>query len=144
MNKDYTHTLFLETDVLTTNKITKEPKYDMSGVLNFCSQEDAIYYKMLNIDFAPHSGCGSTIYTTQFFEKCKNNLELVNMLYIEKPQNFFADLIMTILGRVSGCTYGHWEECADIRGHWVPNIHNKLEFKNPPSYSATFIHSLKV
>ncbi len=144
LNSSYTHTLFLETDVLTTNKITKIPKYDMSGILNFCGQGEFILYQMLNLKVQQHSGCGSTIYRTEFFEKCKDNLELVNSLYMQRPQNFFQDLVMTILGRVSDCTYGHWEECSDIRGHWEPNENGVLEFKIPPSHPATFIHSLKV
>lgn len=146
LNDSYTHTLFLETDVLTTGKITKEPKYDMSGVLNYCGQGELVLYKMLNLEVQQHSGCGSTIYTTNFFKKCKDNLDLVNLLYCAKPQNFFQDLTMTILGRISSCTYGHWEECSDIRGHWIPDPEKQSQFKfiYPPSYTATMIHSVKV
>lgn len=144
LNSDYTHTLFLETDVLTTYKITKEPKYDMSGVLNFCSQNEFVYYNMLKMNVQQHSGCGGTIYRTDFFNKCKDNLEIVNLLYCSRPQNFFQDLVMTILGRYSGCSYGHWEECSDIRGHWEPSENGQLKFTMPPSHQATLIHSLKV
>jgi hypothetical protein len=144
LNKEYTHTLFLETDVLTTKKISIEPKYDMSGILNYCGNGETDLYNMFNLTFKQHSGCGSTIYKNEFFEKSKNNLEIVNYIYMKKPQSFFQDLVITILGRISDCSYGHWEECSDVRGYWSPDTNNELSYKPSSDYSTTFIHSVKV
>lgn len=143
LNDNYTHTLFLETDVLTTRKISIEPKYDMSGILNFCGPKEDILYKYFNIPHGPHSSCGSTIFKTDFFKKSFSNLYLIDKAFKEKQQNFYADLLMTILGRISGCSYGYWEECSDLRGYHVP-IDGKLVFVPSSDYSTTFVHSLKV
>lgn len=144
LNDNFTHTLFLETDVLTTKKISIEPKYDMSGILNFCGQEEMELYKFLGLDIAPHSCCGGTIFKTEFFKKCLPNLELVNYLYMSKSKYFFADLIMTILCRVSNCSYGYWEEVSDLRGYHVSDDNGKYKFIPSSDYSTTFVHSLKV
>lgn len=144
LNKNYTHTLFLETDVLTTKKISIKPKYDMSGILNYCGSKDIELYKYLNLSVAPHSSCGATIFKTSFFEKCLPNLEIINYLYMSRPQNFYADLIMTLLGRISGCSYGYWEEVSDLRGFQVIDKEGNYNLVPSSDYSTTFIHSLKV
>lgn len=144
LDKNYTHTLFLETDVFTTRKITIEPKYDMSGILNFCGNNEVELYKSLNLPYAPHSSCGSTIFRKGFFDKSIKNIEVVNKIFIERPYNFYQDLIMTIIGRISGCTYGHWEECSDLRGYHIPDSNQKLVYHPTSDYSTTFVHSLKV
>jgi hypothetical protein len=144
LNKDYTHTLFLETDVFTTKKISIEPKHDMSGILNYCGGNEIELYKYLNLDLAPHSSCGSTIFRREFFEKANANLHLVEKWFQDRPQNFFADLIMTLLGRISGCTYGYWEECSDLRGYHVPTDEGRYRHIPSSDYSTTFVHSLKI
>lgn len=144
LNSEYTHTLFLETDVLTTKKITIEPKYDMSGILNYCGSKELELYRHLNLELAPHSACGSTIFSIDFFKKCEKNLHLVDKWFEEKSENFFADLVMTLLGRLSDCTYGYWEECSDLRGYHVPIGDGKYRYVPSSDYSTTFVHSLKV
>lgn len=144
LNSDYTHTLFLETDVLTTKKISIEPKYDMSGILNYCGPKEIELYNHINLDLAPHSGCGSTIFKKEFFEKSTKNLFLVEKWFEQKPRNFFADLVITLLGRISGCSYGYWEECSDLRGYQVPDEDGNYRYIPTSDYSTTFVHSLKV
>lgn len=144
LDENFTHLLFLETDVLTTKKISITPRYDMSGILNYCGEHDKNIYNYLNLSPAPHSGCGSTIYTKNFFKKTYKNLYLVEKIFNEKQEHFFSDLIITILGRLSQCSYGHWEECSDLRGYLIKD--NKNNYIKIPSsnYSTTFVHSLKV
>lgn len=144
LDEKYSHLLFLETDVLTTKKISIEPKYDMSGILNYCGQNEISLYKHFGLELAPHSSCGSTIFTKQFFDKCFPNLSLIKRQFEERPQNFFGDLMMTILCRISAnCTYGYWEECSDLRGYHIPEG-NSYKFIPTSDYSTTFVHSLKV
>lgn len=143
LNDNYTHTLFLETDVLTTKKISIEPKYDMSGILNFCGPKENVLYDYFKLPYGPHSSCGSTIFRTEFFKKCGPNLPLVEKCFKEKQQNFYMDLVMTLLCRVSDCTYGYWEECSDLRGYHIPKD-GKLILVPSSDYSTTFVHSLKV
>lgn len=142
-NKDYTHTLFLETDVLTTKKITIEPKYDMSGILNYCGSDEDGFYTYLNLKKDFHSGCGSTIFNNSFFEKISSNLKLVDKWFEERPRNFFGDLVISVLGRISGCSYGYWEECSDLRGYYIPK-NNEYILVPTSDYSTTFVHSLKI
>lgn len=141
LDKNYTHTLYLETDVLTNRKITKQPKYDMSGVFNGCGYYEKFLWNYMKIpDYHYHTGCGGTIYTHRFFEQIFNDKDkygLFQKLYDEFPQNYFMDLIITLVARVSDVTLGHWEEVSDTKGSIVngQRYYNRL---------ATLVHGHKI
>jgi len=48
-NSKFSHTLLLETDVLTNRAITKEPLYDIAGPTNPCGHNEHILYDYLKI-----------------------------------------------------------------------------------------------
>lgn len=143
LDENYTHLLFLETDVLTTKKITVEPKYDMSGVLNNCGGDVPNLYKKLNLSYSPHGGCGSTIFKRQFFEKCKDNFSLVDKIFNEMPQYFFADVVITTLGRYSGCTIGSWDDATQDGYLYLDEDGSFTEVKSR-KHDAALVHNVKV
>jgi hypothetical protein len=125
--------IFLETDVLTTKKIELEPKYDISGVCVGCGVLERIllyyywgdylkgkgFFSMNNCEnweHKYHTGMGATALSKRFFEQTEKNLHLVKECYELIPFSCFADLMITLLARYSGCTMGDWEEASDTRG----------------------------
>ena len=81
-NESYSHTLLLETDVLTNRKITKTPLYDISGITKFGGDENIYKYLNLNTNRL-HSGCGGTIFSRGYFSKIIKKLFLsLQLLYI--------------------------------------------------------------
>lgn len=144
LNKDYTHTLFLETDVLTTRPITIEPKFDLSGPFNWCGGYEYVLYDYLGLKPKPHTGCGATMFSYNYFNVVKEtNYNLYKELFESHPQNYFMDLISTLVGRKAGLTFGHWEEVTNIPQHFVGV--NEGEYIPFPYYeAATLIHNYKV
>ena len=141
LDKRYTHTLYLETDVLTNGKITKEPKHDLSGVFVGCGKHERFLWNHMKIpDNHYHTGCGGTIFSYNFFDKIyndKSKFSLFSDLYERFPEHYYIDLIITLIARVSDVTCGHWEEVADVRGSMV----NGKPYRNT---SATLLHGYKV
>jgi hypothetical protein len=141
LNNKYTHTLYLETDVLTNNKIVIEPKYDLAGLFVGCGPKERFLWNYMNIqDYHYHTGCGGTIFSYNFFNTIYNNSSKFNLfqeLYDKFPEHYYIDLIITLIARVSDVTCGEWEEISDVRGNI---INGKLQ-KN---LSATLVHGYKV
>ena len=130
--EDYTHILYLETDVLTRYRISRVPKYEIAGC-GFVSWDQAndfycdffglpktkhIKFKDLTyegndyhneISFL-HYGTGGTIFSKSFFEKTSKNLNIIERLGKEHSSNFLQDLAITALAHVSDCSIGEWED----------------------------------
>jgi hypothetical protein len=142
LNSDYSHTLFLETDVLTNRKISIAPKYDISGPNNFCSENEYVLYDYLQIRGSRlHTGCGATIFTNKYFDIIKSNTEYYDLyqeLFDKFSSGYYMDLISTLVGRKAGLTFGHWEEVSNIPFHVVDN-----KFVNT-GMSATLVHNFKI
>jgi len=141
-NPKFTHTLLLETDVLTNRQIIKEPIYDISGPTNPCGENEHILYDYLGIiDNHLHTGCGGTIFTYKYFDtiiNCRDYFNLYQELFDKFSANYFMDLILTLVGRKAGLTFGHWEEVSNIPIHFV---NNKICLTD---YTKTLIHNFKI
>lgn len=150
------HLIFLETDVLTTRKIEREPKYDVSGVCVGCGTLERIvmYYYwgdyQKNIDFKGtdnwahkfHSGMGGTAFSRNFFQTCEKNLAIVRQCYDIIPFCSYQDLVITLLARHSGCTIGDWEEVSDTRG--THRLVGDRWFYEPRNDNCALIHNYKI
>lgn len=141
LNDNFTHTLLLETDVLTNREITIEPQFDIAGPNNPCGPRELVLYDVLDIKEPKiHTGCGGTIFTSQYFTtiKDKNLFRLFHELFDKFSTNYFMDMILTLVGRKAGLSFGHWEEVSNIPIHVVNN-----KFVNA-DMNATMIHNFKV
>jgi len=142
LNENFTHTILLETDVLTNNKITIEPKYDISGCLNYGGSSKI--YDFLNItDNCFHTGCGGTIFKYNYFKTIKNgDFEFFKRMFDKFPNDYYMDLMLTLAARVNGLTYGDWDEMSNVTGH-LKNINGTFRLVNCNFYS-TMVHHFKV
>lgn len=140
MNKKYDHTLFLETDVLTNRPITIEPKFHISGVTNPCGPKEMALYDHLNINSNfLHTGCGGTIFSSKyFFHIYENNFNFFTDMFDKYPENYFMDMILTLAARVSGLSFGYWEEVSNIP---IYHIGNQSYNAN---YNQTLVHNFKI
>jgi hypothetical protein len=140
LNENYTHTLYLEPDVLTNRAITIEPQYDISGVLSNCGAGEHAFYDALGInDYRVHTGNGGTIYKHNYFATIKQNgYEIYQQLFKSYSQHYHQDLIATVAARLHGLTFGHWEECSQTYGQIIDGKFYQL---NP---NATLIHGYKI
>jgi hypothetical protein len=140
LNDEYSHTLFLETDVLTNRKITQKPKYDISGPCNPCGHNEHVLYDYLNIyGNRIHTGCGGTMFSLNYFKTIKNNdFKIFKDLFEKFPENYFMDLISTLVARKNNLSFGHWEEVSNVPIHVVNN-----QFVNV-DMNATLVHNFKV
>jgi hypothetical protein len=140
LNENFSHTLFLETDVLTNRKITIEPKYDISGPTNPCGHNEHVLYDYLNInENRIHTGCGGTIFSLNYFKTLKDkDYSFFQEMFDKFPQNYFMDLISTLAARKKGLSFGHWEEVSNIPVHVVNGNFVKAD------YLATLIHNYKI
>jgi hypothetical protein len=140
LDPNYTHTLFLETDVLTNRAITIEPQYDLAGPLNVCGSSEHALYDALGInDYRVHTGCGGTMFSYNYFHTIKNNnFKFYQQLYDDYPHHYFMDLIGTLVARLHGLTFGHWEECSNVPHHIIG-----YKIKNV-DMNATLVHNYKV
>jgi hypothetical protein len=140
LNSNYSHTLFLETDVLTNRKISITPKYEISGPTNPCGHNEIILYKHLNIssNFL-HTGCGGTIFSYNYFKTIsENNFKFFQTMFDQFAPNYFADLISTLAARVHGLSFGHWEEVSNIPIHFVDGNMVNVDM------SKTLVHNYKI
>lgn len=140
LNSNFTHTLLLETDVLTNRKIAIEPKYDVSGPTNPCGHNEIILYKYLNIsENFLHTGCGGTIFSYNYFKTIsENNFQFFQDIFDKFPANYFMDLILTLAARVHGLSFGHWEEVSNIPIHFIDGRMVNVDM------SKTLVHNYKV
>ena len=140
LNENFSHTLFLETDVLTNRKITIEPKYDISGPNNPCGPNEHILYDYLNIPGSRiHTGCGGTMFSLNYFKTLKNkDYSFFQEMFERFPQNYFADLISTLAARKNELSFGHWEEVSNIPIHVVDGSFVSA------NYGATLVHNYKI
>jgi len=126
---DFSHILFLETDVFTRDKITHTPKYEMAGcgMISWDSANE-FYCDYFNLPkpkhihfYDPwkdhhnsisflHYGTGGTIFSKSFFQKCNKNLYKIEGLYEYSRGHFLQDLAITALGSISECSMGEWED----------------------------------
>jgi hypothetical protein len=144
LNDKYSHTLFLETDILTNRKITIEPKYEISGVTNIGGNN--IIYDYLDIDgHKLHSGCGGTLFRHSYFKNIINNnmFSLFYDLFNKFYQYYYMDFISTIVGRKAGCTLGNWEEVSETKPFYSLGLNNQPILKQP-NLQATLVHDYKV
>lgn len=139
LNEKFTHTILLETDVLTNDKIKIPPKYDVAGCLNYGGSMEI--YKHLNIlDDLYHTGCGGTIFSYRYFKTIReNNFNFFKEMYEKFPKDYYMDLMLTLAARVHGLSHGHWEEVSNVTGH----INENKQFVNCNFY-ATMVHHFKV
>jgi hypothetical protein len=141
LNNNFTHTILLETDVLTNRAITIEPKFDIAGPNNPCGDGELSLYDALGIKGPRiHTGCGGTIFSSKYFTtiKDKNFFGLFQELFDKFSGNYFMDLILTLVGRIAGLSVGHWEEVSNIPIHVVDG-----RFVNA-NMNATLVHNFKV
>jgi hypothetical protein len=129
----------LEPDVLTNRAITIEPKYDISGVLSNCGPGEYLFYAALGLkDNLVHTGNGGTIYSSNYFTTVKQKgYDIYRRLFELYPQHYHQDLIATVVARLYGLSFGHWEECSQIYGQIIDMKYHQL---NP---NATLIHGYK-
>ena len=140
LNNSYTHTLLLETDVLTNRPITVEPIYDISGPCTPCAREDLALYAYLGItENKIHTGCGSTIFSLKYFQTIKNtNYGFFQEIFDKFPQHYYMDLILTLAARVHGLSFGHWVEVSNIPAHYINQTIHLVDM------NKTLIHNFKV
>lgn len=156
MNDEYTHILFLETDIYTIKPITKIPKYDMAGPLGFSGLEENVLFKYFNLEkfgykfnqmggilSFPHTGCGGTIYTKEFFTKSQKNLPLIKKVYKDKIENCYMDLIITYLAIISDCSIGNWSDSTNIWGEYRIGNKNELYKLHRTNWKSALIHKIK-
>jgi hypothetical protein len=124
---EYTHILFLETDVYALRTITREPQYEMAGPLMHANPVELAQWGL-----STHTGCGGTIYAKSFFKKCEAQLPVIKKDYEDHIENCYMDLLMTRLGTISGCTIGPWEEADHIASvnFKVALMHN-VKYESP-------------
>lgn len=137
----YDHVLLLETDVLTNRPITIEPKFDISGPINFCGGGEHVLYEYLCIPKPYiHTGCGATMFKRSYFEEIisRNYFYMFEDLFEKFPRNYFMDLISTLVARKAGLTFGHWEEVSNIPVHYVDGRMREAD------YRATLVHNYKI
>jgi len=139
LNENYDYTLLLETDVLTNSKITKEPKYDISGPTFLAGPSERFLYQELNLEQNVHTGCGGTMFSKKYFREIKkNNYSLFNSIFEKHSKHYYMDMISTLVGRAANLTYGYWEETSNIPFHeW-----NDEAFI--VDYTNTLIHNYKI
>lgn len=143
LNKDFSHTLLLETDILTNRSITMPPKYDISGITNFGGHEKVYNYLQLK-GHRLHSGCGGTIFSHNYFNQIikSNNYLLFNDLFNKFSEYYYMDFILTVIGRKANCTLGNWAEVSETKNYMA--IQNDTIFIKSPDMNATLIHDYKI
>lgn len=153
---DYTHVLFLETDVYATGPIINEPEFDMSGPLHFCSEKENPLFEYFNLDkfgykfnlqnnsrFLAHTGCGGTIYKKDFFKKSQKNLPIIQKAYNDVIEHCFMDLIITILGVISDCSIGDWNDVTNFQGKYIYDSDKKDYVTIRCNWNTPLIHNIK-
>ena len=157
--RDADHTIYLETDVQTNRAITVDPKWDLSGVLMDPGPESALiaydYWGSYlaggefeeHIKPTPnkfHSGMGASVFRRRFFERTRPNLHLVKRAFEMIPYAFHQDLMITLLGRYSGCSFGDWSEVSDTHGTYRYNEAENRVYLDSYDPDATLVHGVKI
>lgn len=156
---DSDYTIYLETDVEVRRAITSAPKWDMSGPMNNAGPLAALVaydYWGSGLTDGPfeeltnptpnkvHTGCGGTAFSRDFFSKTRPNLPLVKTAFEKIPYVFYADLMATLLGRHSGCTFGDWCEVSNVHGSYrYDECLNQLVLERSHTDTA-MIHGVKI
>ena len=155
---DFSHIIYLETDVLTRRKIVHVPRYEVAGcgMVSWCSANEFYcdYFKIKKskhikyitpwngekneISFL-HYGTGGTIFSKSFFDKTSKNLSLIKELNDEKPACFLQDLAITSLALISGCSVGKWEDLCIDEGS-IDWLDNRDEILGKPTGKEALVH----
>ena len=165
---DFTHIIYLETDILTRHKIVHVPRYEMagSGMVSHWVANDFYcdYFKIKKtkhikyntpwltpvvvasgkgveeneISFL-HYGTGGTIFSKSFFDKTSRNLALMKELNDEKPNYFLQDLAITSLALISDCSVGEWEDLC-IEEKSIDWLDNRDEILGKPTGKEALVH----
>ena len=116
LDEAYTHMLYLETDVYTLRPITLEPEYDMAGIITGNGPGEQFLYEELDLGWPHyHSGAGGTMFSLNYFQTIKKDFyHLYKELYEKYPNNYFQDMIGTLVSRLSGCTFGRWPDVQNM------------------------------
>lgn len=156
---DADYTIYLETDVQTNGAITREPAWDMSGVVLDAAPEcNLLAYDFWGSYLAGepfdelwnptlircHTGMGGTALSRNFFVRSRPNLPVLRKAFEMIPYVFYGDLMLTLLGRHSGCTFGDWEEVSGTTGtgRWDPSAGTFV--LHPFDPDATLVHGIKL
>ena len=155
---DFSHIIYLESDVLTRRKIVHVPRYEVAGcgMVSWCSANEFYcdYFKIKKskhikyitpwngekneISFL-HYGTGGTIFSKSFFDKTSKNLSLIKELNDEKPECFLQDLAITSLALISGCSVGKWEDLCIDEGS-IDWLDNRDEILGKPTGKEALVH----
>lgn len=153
------YTIYLETDVEVRRGITSNPKWDISGPMNNAGPAAALlaydyWGRHLrgeefdeNVNPTPnkiHTGCGGTAFAQNYFARTRPNLPLVKMAFERIPYVFYADLMATLLGRYSGCSFGDWCEVSNVNGSYRYDECNNQIFLERSSTDTAMIHGVKI
>jgi hypothetical protein len=155
---DYSHIVFLETDVFARGRITQVPKFDMAGygMVSWDGANDFYcdYFnlpKTKHIEYHDpwqnhnnkisflHYGTGGTIFSKSFFQKCYKNLHMMEELYKSHRGWFCNDLGITSLGTVSNCTVGEWEDLT-VNEESISWLKNRKEILRAPTGKEALVH----
>jgi hypothetical protein len=144
LNENFTHTIFLETDVQTNGKIVHEPLYDLSGPLGGNGAAEDFLYTYYNIpEPRLHTGCGGTAFSLNYFKTIKEkNYDFFQKAFDKMSRHYFMDMITTFAARRAGLTFGDWDAVSNheythkkIQGNYV---------RVPCDYTASLVHNIKV
>ena len=110
-NNDYTHTIYLEDDVKTIKMITKEPNYDLAGIVGIVALDHKRMCRYLSIDGVPiQCGQGGSIYSNKLLRSIGDNMGIIYDLFEKFPESFYGDVVSTLIALKLGFTVGLWEE----------------------------------
>lgn len=90
-----------------------------------------------------HTGCGGTAFSRRSFAATRPNLPIVEKAYDTIPGCFYADLMATLLGRHSGCSYGDWIEVSSVYFSGRFDDDRNL-YGVAPDLNATTVHGVKI
>lgn len=148
---DADFTVYLETDVQVNRAIASDPKWDIAGVLSDAGPPcDRVAYDFFGVGPDPgperrkaHTGCGGTAFSRNYFASTRPNLPLVKKAFETIPGCFYADLMATLVGRHSGCSYGDWIEVSSV--YFNGRFDDDRNLRGvPPDLGATMVHGVKI
>ncbi len=137
------YTVLLETDVITLRKFkeTDFTDYDFIGRFGRCSPNEDFLYEYFNLkDPYLHSCAGGTIFKKSYFEKCEKNLYKIEECFEKFKNNFYQDMMTTLLGRISNCTFNYWDGCVskETSDCYAEGRYFKVDYNDP-----IFVHPYK-
>lgn len=151
------HLIYLETDVQCNRKLKVDPIWDLSGPITTCGPNcsivaydfwgsylhDRFGEQKLDFPVKTHTGMGATAFSKNFFEKAYKNLKYVKLAQEKIPFSFYCDLMMTLLARFSGCSYGDWSEVSDTRG-MIRKLSDDQWYHDSCTYTEALVHGVKI